>query len=198
METGFKKNNGIIFIERRINADDLRNLQKYKKTKVVSFTKLQLENLDFLVPLTELEDLRLYECSIQDPSALSHFEKLRSLFINGVRNENNDFAFLSQLTAIEQISIGYAPQFRKFPDLSNCQKLKNVTLFNCKRLENIDQVALIPNLEKFSIVETPQKPNDLEFVMKMPSLKYLSGAFGGKKVDEEFHLLLEKYGIEYE
>lgn len=197
METGFKKHKGIIFIERRISAEDIEKLQKYKSTKIVSFTKLQLENLDFLLPLTQLEDLRLYDCNIKDPSALFQFKKLKILFFNGVKIENNDFSFLNQLINAEEISIGYAPEFKSFPDLSNCLKLKKLKLFNCTRLENIDCIALIPALESFSIVVTPQKPNDLEFVMKMPFLKYMSGAFGGKKIDEEFHFLLRKHGIQY-
>jgi hypothetical protein len=147
--------------------------------------------------LKELEDLRIYRCDIKDPSALCKLQKLTKLFINNVKKENDNFSFLNHLDSLEKLSIGYAALFTSFPDLTNCKNLKRVNLFNCKKLEDINKIKNIKNLEAFSIVETQHKPHDLEFIMKMPTVKFMSGAFGGKKVDQEFHDMLDQYGIQF-
>lgn len=158
---------------------------------------MKLDNLEFLLSLKELEDLRIYRCFIKDPSALYKLKKLTKLFINNVKKENDNFSFLNHLDNLEKLSIGYAAQFTSFPDLANCKNLKRVNLFNCKRLEDISKIKNIKNLEAFSIVETQHKPQDLEFIMEMPTVKFMSAAFGGKKVDQEFHDLLNKHGLQY-
>ncbi|MFB9077975.1 hypothetical protein ACFFLS_04815 [Flavobacterium procerum] len=197
MEPGFSKHKNILFIEDRINAEDIQQLQKHKRAKTVSLTRLKLDNLEFLIPLTNLENLKLYGCTIKDWTALQDLKKMKDLFINGVKKENDNFSFLKQLIHLQELSIGYALHFNSFPDLSNSTNLKRLQLFNCKNLEDIQNVAHIPNLEKFGIVVTPQNPGNLEFIMQLPTIKYMSGAFGGKKIDEEFHALLAKYNIQY-
>jgi hypothetical protein len=197
MNIGFNKVKFGVFIEERMNIEDLQQLLKYKKTKILSLRGLKLDNLEFLLSLKELEDLRIYRCVIKDPSALYKLEKLTKLFINNVKKENDNFSFLNQLDNLEKLSIGYASQFTSFPDLANCKNLKRVNLFNCKRLEDISKIKNIKNLEAFSIVETQHKPQDLEFIMEMPKVKFMSGAFGGKKVDQEFHDFLNKHGLQY-
>jgi hypothetical protein len=197
MNIGFNKLKTQVLIEERLREEDIQQLLKHKHTKVLSLTKLKVDNLEFLLPLKQLEDLRLYGCTVKDYSALSQLKNLKKLFINNVRNETNNFSFINQLVILEKLGIGYALQFQSFPELTNCSKLKMVSIFNCKKLENINNIKTIQNLETFSIVETPQKPKDLEFIMKLPTIKYFSGAFGGKKVDEEFRALLLKHDIQY-
>ncbi|RYJ38033.1 hypothetical protein NU08_2936 [Flavobacterium anhuiense] len=197
MNIGFNKLNAQVLIEERLKDEDIQQLLNHKRTKVLSLRRLKLDNLEFLLALKELEDLRLYGCTVKDFSALSQLKNLKKLFINAVANDTNNFSFLNELSNLEELGIGYATQFESFPKLTDCLKLKKVSIFNCKKLEAINNVETIPNLETFSIVETPQKPKDLEFVMMLPKIKYFSGAFGGKKNDEEFRALLLKHNVQY-
>jgi hypothetical protein len=197
METGFNKFETGIFIERRFNNDDMSQFLKHKRSKKLTLTGLKLESLDFLLNMKELEDLKLYSCTIGNSSALCELKKLKFLFFNGVRKPNDNFSFLTAVTSLEKLGIGYATYFEKFPDLSDCKKLKELQFFNCKNLVDISNVTKIPYLERFDIVVTPQKPNDLEFIMQKPTIKFMAGAFGGKKINDEFEDMLTKYGIQY-
>ena len=113
------------------------------------------------------------------------------------RDKVPDLSFLSTLKTIESIGIGYITYLRAVPDLSQCKRLKSLTIFNCKSLHEIASVTSIPKLQSFSIVCTPQMPHDLETIMAMKTLKTMSGAFGNTKRDDEFQRLLDKYGLEY-
>lgn len=197
MNKGVNKLKSGIFVEYRINEKDIQELIQYKRCKTITLTGIKTENLDFLLNLKNLNSIRLYNCKINDYSALSGLKKLTDIFINGVKSTEIDFSFLSEIQSLETIGIGYVFHFKSFPDLSLCTNLKRVTLFNCKNLVDISNVELIPSLESFGIVATPIKPLDLEFLMKKKSLKSMSGAFGRVKDDKLFHDLLEKYDLSY-
>jgi len=197
MEVGFNKIKTGIFIEGRFNENDKSQLLKHYKSKNLTLTGLKLENLEFLLNLKELESLKLYSCIIDNSSILCELKKLKFLFFHKIKNPNDNFSFLTEIVSLEELGIGYAPHFEVFPDLSNCEKLKKLQVFNCKELVDISNVTKIPHLEQFSIVATPQKPEDLEFIMQKPTIKFMSGAFGGKKIDDEFMNMLKKYGIQY-
>ncbi len=197
MEEGFNKLRTGIFIEHRLNQSDIEQLTKCKRSKRVVLTGLKLDTIEFLLPLKELEDLNIYSCSIKDWTALQKFSKLKKLFINTVKKEIDNFSFLSNLNTIEDLGICYATYFYSFPDLSQCENLKTIRLFQCNNLSDISKVAVMPHLEHFSITSKLIKPEDLEFIMQKPTIKTMSGAFGGKKTDDEFMNLLTRYGIQY-
>jgi hypothetical protein len=197
MEKGFNKLDTGIFMEYRLNSEDIENLLRHKKSKILSLRKLKINNLDFLLDLKELEALRVYACTIEDCSALQNLKKLKKLFINGVAKENDNFSFLSEIETIESLDIGYAQHFVSFPNLEKCKNLRRLNIFNCKKLADISNITTIPSLDTFGIVVTPQEPQDLEFIMQMPTLKFMSGAFGSDKKDLLFRELLEKYGLQY-
>ena len=187
----------MIFIEDRINEDDIIELNKNKKCETITLTRIKHSNLDFLTNLKQIKSLRLYNCSINDFSKLEQLNNLTEIFINGIKGTEIDFSFLRKIEKLEKLGIGYVFHFKSFPNLSSCLNLKRISIFNCKNLADISKIELIPNLESFGIVETPQKPLDLEFIMKQKSIKTMSGAFGGAKIDKTFHELLEKYNLKY-
>lgn len=197
MNKGFNKLPSGIFIEDRINAEDIEQIIKYKRSKTVTLTRIKADNLDFLLNLKGLRSLKMYNCKISDYSALANLEKLTDIFINGVRSIDIDLSFLSQVKSLEQLGIGYVTHFKEFPDLSSCVKLLKVSVFSCKNLTDISKISLIPNLKSLAIVSTPQKPQDLEFLMKKESLISMSGSFGGVKTNRLFTELLDKHGMQY-
>lgn len=79
--------------------------------------------------------------------------------------------------------------------MSNLVSLQELKLFNCKNLEDITNIILIPNLQSLDIVCTPQLPNDLKFIMQKESIVKMSAAFGSNKLDHEFDSLLMQYKL---
>ncbi len=157
----FKKNKIGIFLENEISNEDIKNLTKHKRTQTVTLKRIKNKDLAFLSELKNLKSIRFYSCSIDDYSYLKNFKKLEDIFINTIRKKDITLDFLSEIESLEELGFGYIPNLITFPNLSKCHKLKRVKIFNCKRLEEIDNIVLIPNLESFGIVETPQKPQDL-------------------------------------
>ncbi|MDU1891490.1 MAG: hypothetical protein E6767_12450 [Dysgonomonas sp.] len=197
MNDGFNRLSSGIFIERRLNKEDLEQLEKHKRCKRVVITGLKADNLDFLLPMKGLQKLVMYSCTIRDWTALKKLGKLKEIFINGVRNDIDNFSFLSDMHSLEYIGIVNAVHLYNFPDLSECKNLQRLSIWDCKNLTDISSIASIPNIERFGITSKCIMPNDLEFIMQMPSIKYMSGAFGGKKILNQFMELLSKYGLQY-
>lgn len=67
-------------------------------------------------------------------------------------------------------------------------------LWNCKKLVETDAIKKILNIEKIKFVNTPQEPNDLEFLIALDNVKYVSAQFRSNKANKQFEDLLAKYG----
>lgn len=65
----------------------------------------------------------------------------------------------------------------------------------CKNLVDIKSIANIPNLRVFDWCCSQLKPTELEFVMQKDSIQKVAAQFGGKRLNEEFKLLLMKYNL---
>ncbi len=101
---------------------------------------------------------------------------------------------MSELTQLKQLDLLYLNQLQLLPDLSACAQLTKVMLWNCKRLTDITSLSRIPNLEELTIVDTPHKPEELEFLMRCTNLKYISAQFGTVKANRQFEELLTLHG----
>lgn len=176
---------------------DLAALDKYREQRVLTLSHVHAESLAFLEDWHDLHQLNMYGCKIPDCTALTRLKRFKDLWYVTNRSKTPDLSFLSSLKHLEELGIGYVTYLTSIPDLSKCRRLKRLRVFNCKSLRNIDSVTKIPKLESFSIVCTPQMPDDLEPVMAMKTMKKMSGAFGSKARDEKFHRMLERYGLEY-
>ena len=95
---------------------------------------------------------------------------------------------------MEELSLVNLPKLERLPELSGCNKLKKVLLWDCKRLADIQALAAAPNLQQLDIVDTPHQPDDLEFLMKLDNIKYIDGQFGSNKANKRFEELLSQYG----
>lgn len=62
-------------------------------------------------------------------------------------------------------------------------------------LVDIKSIANIPNLRVFDWCCSQLKPTELEFVMQKDSIQKVAAQFGGKRLNEEFKLLLMKYNL---
>ena len=183
-----------------VDEQDLLLLQKHKDVKriVLELEGLSVDTLDFLRPCLNVQEIVIYGGKIKDYSALEALTTLNKLFLNGrLRRWQESFDFLSGIIGLEYLNIMNYPLFTRFPNLEKLAKLTRVKISGCKRLTDISEVASIPNLAYFGIVSTPQTVEDLEFIAKKEGMKAMSGAFGSKKKDDEFSVLLQKYGLVY-
>ncbi|MBN9297522.1 MAG: hypothetical protein J0I41_10950 [Filimonas sp.] len=179
---------------------DFQLLEKHKNMKRISIwlEGLAINDLEFLLKRKHLEEVIIYGGKVGDYSALAGLPKLKSLFLNGyLRRWLEHFDFLSEIYSLEKLSILHYPMFTQFPNLQNLVNLKNISIDGCKRLTDISNVALLPNLKNFGIISTPQTVEDLEFIAQRKGMKQMSGAFGSKQKDESFERMLEKYGLVY-
>jgi hypothetical protein len=176
---------------------DSTALHKYRDQRQLTVSNLHAESLDFLTEWRELRSLRMYGCKVPDCWALTRLPKFRHLWYHTNRDKTPDLSFLSALKHIESLGVGYVTYLESFPDLSTCLRLQELKIFSCKRLRDISTLAAIPKLQRFSIVDTPQMPRDLEQIMTLKTLKKMSGAFGSNKQDELFHQLLAEHALEY-
>ena len=164
--------------------------------KTLTLRKVKGKTIDFVRLFPLLQDIRMYSCTFDDYSALSELRNLTSLFINTIKTvQEINFDFVGNISNLRQLGIGYVSTFKKFPDLSNLVSLQELKLFNCKNLEDITNIILIPNLQSLDIVCTPQLPNDLKFIMQKESIVKMSATFGSKKLDNEFDSLLMQYKL---
>lgn len=195
MEEGFQKAKGRnkILIHKRLGEIEIEQIKKHKNCTEIALWHIKSINLDFLELLPKLKAVEFYGIHSVNFDALAKIDTLERVFLNGIKN-HEDLSFINQLTQIKELDLLYLPKLEKFPDLGNCKKLKRLQIWQCKRLTDIQALTLIPNLEEFNIVDTPQTPDDLEFLIKAPNIKYVSGQFGSAKKNKQFDELLEKYG----
>jgi len=194
MEVGFSKATGRnkIIIHKRLGDIEIEQIKKNKNCLEIGLWHLKIENLDFLELLPKLKAVDFYGIHTTNFDALAKIHTLERVFLNGIKN-HEDLSFINQLTQIEELDLSNLPKLEKFPDLSNCKKLRRLRIWQCKRLTDIQTLEFIPNLEEFNIVDTPQIPEDLEFLIKAPNIKYISAQFGSAKKNKQFEELLEKH-----
>ncbi len=189
--------NGHVIVDGPLSKRDLTRLHKYSDEQALSIWRIQADSLEFLADWADLRNLRLYGCKIGDYSQLTKLKRLKHLFVNGIRDRAPDLSFLSRLAPLVELGVGQVPHLIRFPDLSRCTRLKRLQIFGCKRLLDVSAVSRIRSLETFDICGTPQQPTDLEAIMAMPKMKFMSGGFGRAKPDALFQDLLNKHGLVY-
>lgn len=180
-----------------LSKRDVTMLHKYRDRQALTLHRVQADSFEFIADWADLLTLRLYGCKIGDWSTLGRHKRLEDLFINTVRDRAPDFSFLSRLRQLRVLGIGYVRNLTTLPDMSRCTRLRRLSLFNCMRLKDLSAILKIPNLESFHIVVTPQQPADLEPIMAMPRMKYMTAQFGIRKKNELFRELLGKYSLVY-
>lgn len=183
-----------VIVHAPLDAADRTRLSKLGKSTAI--TVVEAKDLDFIEGWSELRKIQLYACKVEIDKLLPH-TCLESVFINTIRSKTPDLSALGSLSKLRSLGFGYVPHLTAVPDLSACEELRRLSIFNCKRLNDLASILRIPALEIFSIVDTPQKPEDLIDIMAMPSLTTISGAFGSKKLDEEFRRLINLHGLTY-
>ena len=193
MEQGFHKAKNKIIIEKRLGDTEFAQIKKHKNCTGIALWHTKHKDLIFLEILSKLVSVEFYSSQIESFETLKTISTLEHLFLNGIKN-HEDLSFINELAQIKELDLLYLPKLEKLPELYNCINLKKIMLYQCKRLVNIDALIRIPNIEEIILVDLPQEPNDLEFLMTLDNIKYISAQFGSNKANKQFEDLLAKYG----
>ncbi len=193
MREGFQKASQFnkIIINKRLNSKDLAQIEKHKTCPEIALWNTRHDDLRFLSLLSSLISLEMYGVNVKDYGALQKLP-IQKLFLNRV-TPHQDLSFISQMKKLQELSLLYLPKLEVFPDLSQCKHLKKITLWNCKRLKYIESLKFIPKLQEITLIDTPQEPNDLVFLMECKQVRYISSQFGNNKSNKHFDDLLKKY-----
>jgi hypothetical protein len=106
----------------------------------------------------------------------------------------DQLAVVSQLPQIRQLGLANLHTLTKLPDLSACTQLREVRVWNCKRLEDLSALLGAEGLEAVTLVGIPYVPSELERLLARPRLAYLHATFGSKRANDEFSSLLARHG----
>lgn len=193
MEEGFHKVKNKIIIEKRLSDIEIAQITKHKSCTAIALWHMKQKDLNFLEILTKLTSVEIYASQIDSFEALTKISTLEHVFLNEIKN-HGDLSFLNQLTQIRVLDLLYLPKLEKFPDLSDCKKLEKVKLYSCKNLTDIDNIKRISSIEEIEVLGTPHEPNDLEFLIALTNVKYITAQFGSNKANKQFDDLLTKYG----
>jgi hypothetical protein len=193
MKEGFSKASNKIIIHKRFGEHEIAKIKKHKDCTEIALWHTKHEDLNFLEMLPNLQSVEFYATHVEDYRVLIKIKSLKHLFLSGIKF-HEDLSFIKDFTQIEELDLLYLPKVEVFPNLSDCKNLTKLLLWNCKRLTDITNLSLLPNLEEINIVDTPHKPEDLEFLIKLDNVKYISGQFGSQKANKVFEDLLVKYG----
>jgi hypothetical protein len=113
-------------------------LNGFKKLKKLSLSSIKI---DFnLLEESTVEDFYYYGSKTKEWDGIVKFNKLKHLMIkNNITLENIDF--LQTMTDLETIDFWYCSKINHFPDLSHLCNLKKITAYDCKRLDDYENLG---------------------------------------------------------
>lgn len=114
---------------------------------------------------------------------LTPLKYLKTLHIDFERSLS-DLSFLSDMQELEVITMLCVSKPVAFPDMSNCKKLKMISLNDVNRLKNFDGLQYAPNLTHIEISQIGLKPRDIEPLKNLPNLQKIYAFVGTGKNEE--------------
>lgn len=171
---------------------------KFSKLMKLNISYNDISNIDFN-SFPNLESLSVNsKFDTVENYNFSQLNKLREIAICNFPKSNN-VNFVSELTNLELIWIGYNNSIIEFPDLSKLHKLKWIFIENCKGIRKFENLATAPNLEKIKISNRISKDFDIELfrpITESKSLKEFGYVYDYQTKSEE-KKLKEMFGDRY-
>ena len=193
LKEGFNTAPGKIMMQGKCTPADLARIATHSRYRKIDFWNCRLPSLECLLPLKKLESYCQYGGTVSDYSALAQVPTLAELFLNSI-NGYGDLSFVKPLVQIKSLHLLYLNKLEAFPDLAGHTSLKHVFLWNCKRLADISALTKIPHLETLDFVDTPQGPDELEFLLKPDNIRRVNATFGTVKANKRMDDMLRHYG----
>lgn len=124
------------------SASELTDLER------LTFRGVKMNNLDFIVNLENLKQLRLFFGSYKNLDSLGKIKSLKTLEISRTRQISN-YDFLKSMENLNSLYFEGMSQMDKLPDLSGLSNLKRIQIENNSSLIDITNIRHLPNLEIF-------------------------------------------------
>lgn len=179
----------------------LENVKYLKKLKKLTFRGVKMNNLDFLLDLNSLDELRLLFGSYKNLDSLAKLKQLKTLEFSRVR-QIPSFDFLNALENLESLEFEGMSKMEEIPDMSSLTRLKKIQIHNNLRIKDISAVGNIKGLKAFifSFAENSKAADRksivnqaVEILMNSNSIKYSNVMHW---TDENTTAELNKKGIE--
>ena len=170
--------------------DSLRDL---KDLKEITLHSISTPNLDYLSDLPALWSVAIKLGGIKAFDSLKHIPNLKSLELWHVRGLN-DLSFLTELYALQRLSLESLNKITSFPDMSGLKSLRRIGLSDMKGLANLDSLKNCPALEDFSFYSARNfTPEQIVPVLENSTVKNVACRFGSDKKNTSFEQLAAAY-----
>lgn len=170
------------------NFASIGRLSKLKQLSLASFT---LKDLSFLLPLKQLEKLRLALGGTKDISLLPEIGRLKYLEIWRVRGLS-DLSAISKLTNLQFLFLQTLKDVTCLPDLSHLEVLRRVHLETMKGITDLKPISNAPKLEELFVLDCCHlRENNFMCFKAHPSLKKALIAVGSTKANQKIDELLQ-------
>ena len=166
---------------KKLTINDIRRevdiLEFPKLTTLYVNLECNIQNISFNNNITSL-GVRLYKSKSK---TFEEYQKLNNLAELRLTQTNlKDLSGIKNLTKLKYIELNYNRSLLDISELAECKNLEEIQMSNCKKIHNLTQtLENIPTLKKIILSDCGEIQN-LEFVKKLPNLKFIS--FVGTKV----------------
>lgn len=146
-----------------------------KNLKEVSFVNCKfLTSLDGLSNAKNIINIRLQNCKkIKSIKEISSLPLTQDISLIDMSKDLEDFNLLEKLHHLEFVNMGYSKYFDTLDIFKNSIKLKELMLWSCKNIFNIDTLGKLPLLERISLMSFG-KISTLKPLCVLQNLSHLS------------------------
>jgi hypothetical protein len=170
-------------------------LSKLTNLEDLTLRSITTDNLDYLIPLSNLWSLDIKLGGIKDLSAIAGMKNIKYLELWQIRGLS-DISVISSLLGLQNLFLQSLPNITKLPSFDYLKSLRRIVIENMKGLIDISSLETAPVLEEFIHTEASNMhPEDYISLLKNPSLKMASVGMGSNKKNEAFSKLCQVNGI---
>ena len=148
---------------------DLSRFTKIEKLYIRDFQKGKLNiNVD-------IEELGLINFYKKDLSDISNVEKINKLFITYAPSVKS-LDGIEDFVRLEELELDYAPRLHFIESLSKCENIKNLSIFDCNKIEDLfNSISKLVNIEYINLYNKEtnviNKINDFSFLNNLNNIK---------------------------
>ncbi|WP_046227009.1 leucine-rich repeat domain-containing protein [Paenibacillus dauci] len=146
-------------------------ISQLSQLKQLTLQSITVSDLQFVQPLSNLDQLIIRLGGIRDLSALDNNQSIRYLELSQIKGLE-DISVISSLTGLQYLFLQALPHIYALPSLSGLHYLRKVALENMKGLRDISTLEYAPALIEFTHREAwEMKVEAYEPLLRNPSLQ---------------------------
>ncbi|MEN7551960.1 hypothetical protein AAG747_28860 [Rapidithrix thailandica] len=161
------------------------------KLKVLEVREL---NIDYVERNENLEELTIFHKLSGEKKLVEKFPNLKSLKLKNC-NQIEDFAFISPLNSLENLSFNSVRNLKFVPKLSS-NTIKRLEILNCKNLNSIKTISSFSLLERLAITDANIDFQEIQDISEDLRLEIFYFRSKGNKENDIFEALSQKNGFQ--